>query len=129
MLFYEDEYFKNNVWLWDGKRYWAYDTEYMILVKDRRAIEWTPNVVSSDITVEKNLANVELHSITPNLKTYQLKELPDGEWRDVPNHVSIELKKDKNEILFRTINLAAVTGPEHRVVIARRCSPLNERKG
>jgi hypothetical protein len=91
----------------------------MILVKDRRAIEWTPNVVTSNISIEKNSANIELHSITPNLKAYQLKELPGGEWRDVPNPVSIELRKDKNEILFRTVNLAGVAGPEHRVVIAR----------
>jgi hypothetical protein len=119
MLFYEDEYFKNNVWLWDGKRHWAYDTEFMILVKDRQAIEWTPNVITSAVTIEKNSADIRLHSITPNLKSYQVRELPDGEWRDTTPSNRFQLKKDTNEFVFRAMNLTGVTGPEHKVVIAR----------
>ncbi|HET9485995.1 MAG TPA: hypothetical protein VFO54_01100, partial [Chryseosolibacter sp.] len=118
MLFYDDDYFRNHVWLWDGKRHWAYDTEFMILVPERKAIEWTPNVISSTVSVENKVAKIDLHSITPNLKTYQVKKA-DGDWTDVLNPVQVELLRDTNELLFRTVNLAGVSGPEHKVVIAR----------
>ena len=42
-----------------------------------------------------------------------------GAWKDVSNVWETELKKDKNEMIFRTINTAGVTGPEHRIVIER----------
>jgi hypothetical protein len=48
-----------------------------------------------------------------------MKEMPGSNWKNVSTAVEIELKKDKNEILFRTINLAGVTGPEHKVIIER----------
>ena len=118
MLFYEDDYFKKRVWLWDGKRHWAYDTEFMILVDDRRAIEWTPNVITSSVSIQDNIATVELHSITPNLKTYQMK-VGKGAWQNVGKDVKIELRRDTNELVFRPLNLAGVTGPEHKVFIAK----------
>ena len=62
---------------------------------------------------------MELNSNTPNLKTYQVKETPEGEWKDISNSVELELKKDKNEMAFRTMNLADVTGPEHKIILER----------
>lgn len=118
MLFYDDEYSRSHVWLWDGKKHWAYDTEFMILVPERKAIEWTPNVITSDVLIENNLANIHLASVTPNLRAYQMKDI-DGDWRNVVNPLTIELKRDTNEVSFRTINIAGVTGPEHKIVIAR----------
>ena len=91
----------------------------MNLVNDRKAIEWTPNVMTSKVIIERNKARIELNSITPNLKTYQAKEMPDGNWKDVSNIVEIELKKDTNEMLFHTVNFAGVTGPEHKIIIER----------
>jgi len=117
MIVYEDDYFKNHTWLWDGKPLWAYNTEYMNRVKDRKAIEWTPNTIASKVSITGTEARIELYSITPNLKTYQMKEMPDGNWKDVSNAVEVALKKDKNEIVFRTVNLAGVTGPEHKIII------------
>ena len=118
MLFFEDDYFKNHVWLWDGKRHWAYGTEYMILINDRKAIEWTPNMIASEINIEGNSARIALHSVTPNFKSYQMKT-PDGSWHDVDSPLSVELEPDTNTLAFRTINLADVTGPEHTVIISR----------
>ena len=94
------------------------------MVPDRKAIEWTPNVISSKVTIEGNKSRIELNSNSPNLKTYQMKELPDGNpmasgWKDVSNNLEIELKKNLNEMLFRTVNLAGVTGPEHKIIIGR----------
>jgi len=124
MIVYEDDYFKTHVWLWDGKPLWAYNTEYMDRVKERKAIEWTPNTISSKVTIEGNKVKTELYSNTPNLKTYQMKEMPGGDpmaigWKDVSNAVETKLEKDKNEIVFRAVNLAGVTGPEHKIIIER----------
>jgi Transglutaminase-like superfamily len=118
MLFYNDDYFKNHVWLWDGKRHWAYDTEYMILKDDSRAIEWTPNVIASDVTIKEDLADIHLRSATPNLRSYQMKE-ENGAWQDIDKDVQVKLTHDTNTLGFRTVNLAGVPGPEHKLVIAR----------
>ena len=120
MILYQDDYFRNHTWLWDGKPHWAYHTEFMNLVNNRKVIEWTPNIITASVRIQANRANIELTSITPNLKTYQMKELPDGVWEDIATPVEVELKKDGNEIVFRSVNLADVTGPEHRVVIENR---------
>jgi hypothetical protein len=124
MIVYEDDYFKNHTWLWDGKPHWAYKTGYFNPVKDRKTIEWTPNTIASTVTIDGNRAKIELRSITPNLKSYQVKDLAQGEpeavtWKDVSNVWETELKQDKNEMIFRAINTAGVTGPEHRIVIER----------
>ena len=119
IVMYQDDYTKTHTWIRDGKPHWAYNTRYLHMVPDRKAIEWTPNVITSKVTIEGNRSRVELSSVSPNLKTYQMKELPDGDWKDVSNVAGIELKKQLNEILFRTVNSAGVTGPEHKVVIGR----------
>ena len=116
---YADDYFKSHTWIWDGKPHWAYQTKYMVLVDDRNAIEWTPNVISTKVTMDQDKAVIELSSTTPNLKTYQLKELPDGDWKDIPGTIETKLSLDKNEMVFRTVNLAGITGPEHKVTIER----------
>ena len=116
---YSDDYFKNHTWIWDGKPHWAYKTKYMVLIDNRNAIEWTPNTISTKVVTDRDKARIELISTTPNLKAYQLKELPDGEWKDVPSTIETKLKTNKNEMVFRTVNLAGVTGPEHKVIIER----------
>jgi hypothetical protein len=117
---YADAYFKNHTWIWDGKPHWAYaKKEYMNRVGNRKAIEWTPNTITSKVRIEGDKAKIQLNSLTPNLKTYEVKELPDGEWNNFSNFSEIDLKKDKNEFVFRAVNLAGVTGPEHKVYIER----------
>jgi hypothetical protein len=117
MLMYEDEYFQTHTWIWDGKPHWAYGTEYLVLEKNRDAIEWTPNVLSSTVTIEGNLANIILVSSTPNLKEYQMMESNEEKWQPVKDQVEISLKSEKHEIIFRAVNLADVPGPEHKVLI------------
>lgn len=116
---YADDYFKNNTWIWDGKPHWAYNTENMILIDNRSAIEWTPNTIKADVTIEGEVASAALTSNTPNLRTYQLKETVDGEWKDIPNPVSVALNKEGNELLFRSVNLAGVTGVHYKVIVTR----------
>ena len=115
----KDDYFKTHTWIRDGKPHWAYNTKYLHLVSDRNAIEWSPNTISSKVIIENNKARIELISNTPNFKTYQVRELSNEEWKDIPATLEIGLKNDKNEFIFRTMNLAGVTGPEHRVMIER----------
>ena len=62
-----------------------------------KAIEWTPNTITSKVAIEENKERIEGHYITPSLKSYQMKEMAtnrvDTGWKDVPDVVVIELKK------------------------------------
>ncbi len=116
---YADEYFKTNTWIWDGRPHWAYKSGHMILVSDRSAIEWTPNTIKAEVTIEGDVADIALTSDTPNLRTYQLKETSDSEWKDIPNPVSVAVKKEGSELLFRSINLADVPGVPYKIIFTR----------
>ncbi|HSM49118.1 MAG TPA: transglutaminase domain-containing protein [Draconibacterium sp.] len=120
-IMYEDDFFKNNTWIWGGKPHWTYDKpEYRILVKNRDAIEWTPNTIASEVNIDGNTATIELKSDTPNLKTYQMKESNSDNWQPVDGTISIDLNRNKHELLFRSMNLAGVSGPEHKIIIAKK---------
>ena len=107
--------------MWRDGRHWAYDKpEFMRLVKERDAIEWTPNTIASEVLIEGNVAEIKLTSGTPNLKEYQMREGMSGEWQQVEESLSVELSKKRNEIFFRAVNLAGINGPEHKIVIARK---------
>lgn len=121
LLMYEDDYFKNNTWYWGEGPHWAYaKPEFMVRVSDRNAIEWTPNTIASSVAVEGRKAVIELTSDTPNLKEYQMKSGQTGEWQAAGARIEQELKGKEQELLFRTVNLAGVTGREHRVVFNRK---------
>ena len=84
---------------------------------DRHWIEWTPNVIASQVTLAEGRARIGLESCTPNLDTYQMKR-GRGAWRPCADRLDLKLPANGIELTFRTVNLAGVTGPEHRVVIA-----------
>ena len=118
LLMYDDDFFKNNTWMWGGNPHWAYaKSDFMVKIEDRDAIEWTPNTISSKIMINRTRALIELVSDTPNLKEYQIKISPSEEWVKVDNPTEINLKESRYNLTFRTINLVGVFGPEHRVVI------------
>src|SRR5574340_1754608 len=115
---YDDDYFKTHKWIrTDGKPHWAYGTKYLILIKDRKELYWTPNTITSEVKVNGDKASVKLNSYTPFFKTYQVKNGTSGEWKDAPASVEISLAKAKNELFFRTVNLQGITGAEHKIVI------------
>jgi hypothetical protein len=89
----------------------------MKLVQNRDEIYWTPNTIVSKVNIEGNVAHIELTSETPNLKEYQLKELPSGEWKSIGEKYDLQLKKRDYELVIRTVNLANVTGPEHKILL------------
>lgn len=116
---YEDDYFKNNTWIWDDKPHWAYGvTGHLIRVPDRDAIEWTPNVVQSVVRIENRIAYIDLDSETPNLRNYEMKRPSQTSWQEVPPSMQVDLSGDREELIFRAVNLAGVSGPEHKIVIA-----------
>jgi len=118
MIMYEDDYFNTHKWIRvDGKPHWAYGTKYLIPVKDRNEIYWTPNTIASEVKINGNKASIKLRSNTPFLKSYQMKKDADGEWKDISDNVDIALQKNKNELFFRTLNIPGVMGAEHKIVI------------
>jgi hypothetical protein len=118
LIMYDDDYFKNHTWIWGNKPHWAYaKPEFMKRVQDRDQIYWTPNTISSEVVLNGGAAHIKLRSDTPNLKEYQMKENPSGEWKSIPDTIGLNLTLNRYELLFRTVNLAGVTGPEHKIVI------------
>lgn len=118
LVMYRDDFFRNNTWIWNGKPHWAYaKPEFMVLVEDRNSLYWTPNTIASTVTISDRMAHVELTSEKRNLKEYQMKELPGGEWKTTGDKADLKLEKKKYEWVFRAVNVAGVPGPEHRVMI------------
>ncbi len=118
LIMYSDEYFKSNTWIWDNKPHWAYShPESLKLVSERDSIYWTPNTISSGVEIKDNIARITMTSSTPNLKEYQMKQLPSGTWMKTEKDLEIKLEGEKAEFAFRTVNLADVTGPEHKIII------------
>lgn len=121
VLWYADDFFNNNTWIRSGKPHWAYSHPEMVKkTDDRNAIEWTPNTISSIVSIDGNTATIELISDTPNFEEFQIKKLPSEKWEIVDNEVNLALKDKRHEYWFRTVNLAGVTGPKHKVVIESR---------
>lgn len=118
LVMYNDEYFKTHTWIWDGKPHWAYDKpEFIKLVNKADSIYWTPNVITCRIKFDGDEASFSLLSATPNLKEYELKFQPAGEWIKVEDSFNLKLKRDHYELALRAVNLAGIAGPEYRVVI------------
>jgi hypothetical protein len=87
------------------------------LIQDRDALYWTPNTIASSVLIEGNVAHIKLCSETPNLKEYQMKQLPSEEWKAVDSQFDLKLEKRKTELIFRAVNKADVSGPAHRIII------------
>jgi hypothetical protein len=118
---FEDDYFRDHIWIWDDKPHWAYDKpEFMRLVSKRDAIEWTPNTIASEVRIKGNVAAIRLFSDTPNLKEYQMRAASSGMWEAVGDSIDLDLSGKKHEWRFRAMNLAGVSGPEHKIVVSRK---------
>lgn len=118
LIMYEDDYFKTHKWIRvDGKPHWAYGSKYLMVSTDRKELYWTPNTITSKAEIEGEKATIKLNSATPFFKSYQMKDAPDGNWKDISDSLEVSLKKAKNEMIFRTVNLEGITGPEHKIII------------
>lgn len=119
LIVYDDDYFRKHTWMRDGKPHWAYHTIYFDSITDRKKIEWTPNTIAANVEIVKDTAKISLYSSTPNLKSYQMKELPEAHWKNVDSTIALILSKDNNQFAFRTVNIADVSGPEYTVRIKK----------
>jgi hypothetical protein len=118
VVMYEDDFYKENIWIRDGKPCWIYDhLDVLNLIEDRDLIEWTPNTIASEVSIDGNRVSIYLRSDTPNLKEYQMKESASAAWNKVDERFDLKLKEKKYKLIFRSVNLANVTGPEHKIII------------
>ena len=117
---FEDDYTRNHTWIWDGKTHWAFNTEHVDYLDSRDAIEWTPNTLQIDVIIAEDTAKFNLTSDTPNLKEFQMKDVSDDRWVKCDSSFALPLDKMKYELLFRAVNLADVSGPENKVIIASK---------
>jgi len=116
---YDDEYWRSHTWYRGGKKHWAYDAGYFRPIRDRRLVEWTPNVLDVKTQINGDAAEVHIASCTPNLKEYQMKNVG-GQWRRVEERFVVQLTGNRERRLLRSVNLAGVCGPEYRLVVERR---------
>ena len=118
LVMLDDEIFRNNTWYRDGKPHWAYNTPYLIKTVRRDWVEWTPNVITSKVTIQDGKALVFLSSCTPNFRSFQSRG-DDGAWRDCDEEAELPLdSRARKRFAFRTINLFGVAGPDHYIEIA-----------
>jgi len=117
LVMLDDNIFRSNTWYRDGKPHWAYDTPYLLKTTRWDWIEWTPNVITSRVTIRDGRARVFLTSCTPNFRSFQIRG-DDGEWSDCGEEVELSLdSRSRKRFTFRTTNLFEVTGPQHHVEI------------
>jgi hypothetical protein len=117
LVMLKDDIFGTNTWYRDGKPHCAYGTPYLIATTKRDWIEWTPNVITSKVTIENGKVRVFLDSCTPNFKSFQMK-VGGGSWAVCDEQAELPLAgSGLHRFTFRTMNLFGVTGPEHRVEI------------
>jgi len=117
-VLFDDEYSRSHEWHRDGRRHWAYGAQRFRRVQERATIEWTPNVLDVKARVDGEAVEVTITSSTPNLREYQMKR-GEGAWEQVGEKVVIHLKSPQERILLRAVNLAGVSGPEHRLEVNR----------
>ena len=121
LLMYEDDYYRNNTWYRNSRPHWAYASpRHLKLVQNRDELYFTPNTIKSEVEIDGNIVRVGLISDTPNFKEYQMKKSPEDEWVKVDPEFELELKSRKYDLVFRAVNLAGVSGPEHKIVISSR---------
>jgi hypothetical protein len=116
-LVLDDDAFRTRTWHRNGKPHWAYAARRFKPVA-REALEWTPNVL--DVRAERRGDTAELciFSCTPGLKEYQAKR-GDAAWARVDERFTLRLAGAREVLLLRSVNLAGVAGPEHRLTLER----------
>lgn len=115
LVCHQDDFTRANTWYRDGSPHWAYDAGFFIAAK-RTWIEWTPNVVSSDVHLAGDRAHIRLSSSTPNFRTYTMRQAA-GTWEACADRIDLAIPAAGLRLEFQAENLAGVRGPVHRIVI------------
>jgi hypothetical protein len=115
LILYDDAYARKHIWYRDGNPHWAYRAGFFLRILQRDWIEWTPNVIESEVTMTGKAACIALESSTPNFATYLMRSNDRGPWRPCADRLEIELPLEGLCLVFRARNFAGVDGPEHRI--------------
>jgi len=117
----DDDYFRGHTWWRAGNtnRHWAYAADYFVPVKHREWIEWTPNVLQVKASIDGSTLQGTITSSTPNLLEYQIRELPNGDWRKVDAAFTLSLSGERLEWNLRAVNRAGVAGPLYHLLVER----------
>ena len=120
LIMYHDDYSRNHVWLWGGKPHWALKTDLITYTDSIKEIEWTPNTIRSQVTINQDnrLAHVQLFSQTPGFLRYEMRSSIDADWKPCDAAITLSLAPGRNEWVFHTVNGRGITGTDHRVVVA-----------
>ncbi len=114
-VLYSDDFSSKNTWVRGGKKNWIIGSNYAIVTTNRGWIEWTPNVIDSNVKINGDQGTIRLDSFTPNLRSYQMSSAKG--WEDCSDNLRLKLQKPGNKFAFRTVNLFGVVGPVHEVQI------------
>ncbi len=112
----DNEPFRNTTWYRAGrdglKKHWAYAAKSFIPTTDRHRIQWTPGVPELQVRqVSHGQLDVTFRSVTPNLKTYQVR-LDQGPWKSIDgDQFRWVLGSGNNSIDVRTQNDFDSLGP------------------
>jgi hypothetical protein len=120
IMVYQDDYYNNNTYYRSGA---PVDPDYMATwrkIKNRKSIEWSPNVLNISTKLIGDTVNIQIISETPNLKEYQIKENMNGSWKKVEAQINLKLSKNKHLWFFRSVNFANVTGPESKLIVEKK---------
>ncbi|WP_372933326.1 transglutaminase domain-containing protein [Mariniphaga sediminis] len=117
---YVDDFFSSSIYYRDGKPVSQEVFDWWVKTKDKKVIEWTPNVLKVTAKVDGEKLNIHIASDTPNLKEYQMKEGVSGLWMPVNEKFDLNLSKNNHIYFFRSVNLANATGPESVVVAVKK---------
>lgn len=121
VVMFEDDFYRDHIWVRDGKPCWIYDNMQEIkLIQNRDEIEWTPNTLASEVVIDGSSALITLTSDTPNLKEYQVRESTLDKWKKTDEKISLTLTERQYELAFRAVNLAGVPGPEHKIIFGSK---------
>jgi hypothetical protein len=117
-VLFEDDHVRTRTWHRDGRKHWAYAAGRFKRVAEREAVEWTPNVVDAKARAQGEGWEVQIVSCTPNLKEYQMRR-GEGAWAPVAGKFLIRLSSPREQVFLRSVNLAGLCGPEHRLILDR----------
>ncbi len=121
LVTWEDEYSRSHTWWRRGQtnKHWAYEAGYFVPTRHRGWIEWTPNVLSVTVSVGQEQLQGRITSCTPNLREYQVRQEPEGDWLPIDPDFTLPLSRPSHQWLLRSVNLAGVAGPSYRLVVQR----------
>jgi hypothetical protein len=122
LVTWDDEYSRSHTWWRRGRtnKHWAYEAEYFVPTRHRAWIEWTPNVLDVTVSVERDQLRGKITSCTPNLREYQVRVEPGGDWRPIDPDFTLPLSGPRHEWRLRAVNLAGVAGPPYRLVVQQK---------